>query len=97
MTTGRGENDFRLNAEPGEYVVQGAPINAAVERVLDEVRLALLGVLLSIGLAVGFGVPSPWCVGVASGVLATIVAAVALRSRRGQKWLARLMHWLLGR
>jgi hypothetical protein len=91
------EKDFTLNAEPGEYVVQGAPANLSVERVLDEVRLALLGVLLSIGLTVGFGVPGPWCVGVASGVMATLVAAVALRSRRVQRWLARLMHWVLGR
>lgn len=91
------KKDFSLNAEPGEYKVQGAPAKLTVEHVLDDVRLALLGVLLSIGLTVGFGVPGPWWVGVASGVLATLVAAGALRSRRVQRWLARLMRWVLRR
>jgi hypothetical protein len=89
------EEDFTLNAEPGEYKVQGAPIGATVDRVLDDVRLALLGILLSIGLSVGFGVPGSWCVGLASGVAATGIAVVALRWWSGA--LARFMLWLLKR
>lgn len=91
------KKDFTLNAEPGEYTIQGAPVGATVERVLDEVRLALLGVLLSIGFAVGFGVPGPWWVGGLSGVAATVIAAAVLRSRRSERALARLMHSVLGR
>jgi hypothetical protein len=88
---------YELNAEPGEYGIEGHPIPRSVGRVLDEVRLALLGLLISIGLTVGLGVPGNWYVRVAAGLGATIVAAAALRSRRSQRWLAQLMHWLLGR
>ena len=77
--------------------MQGFPADATVERVLSEVRLALFGILLSIGLSVGFGVPGSWWVGVASGVAAVVLAAVALRVGGLQRALADLMHWTLGR
>lgn len=91
------KRDFTLDAEPGEYTIQGADADVTVERVLDEVRLALLGILLSIGLAVGFGVPGPWYAGVAWGVAATVIAAAAFRWPRSHRSLARLMHWILDR
>ena len=89
------KEDFTLNAEPGEYKIQGAPAGLTVARVLDDVRLALLGILLSIGLSVGFGMPGSWWVGVLSGVGATVIAALVLRRWSGP--LPQFMVWLLGR
>jgi hypothetical protein len=48
-----------------------------VERALNDIRLAVLGILVTIGLSVGFGVPGPWWCQILAGV-----GAVAVSVRR---------------
>jgi hypothetical protein len=72
-----------------------------VERGLNEIRLALLGILVTIALTVAFGVEGAWCVQVAAGlaafVAACLLAAVALRWEPATKRVMALMHRLTGR
>jgi hypothetical protein len=53
-------------------------IKATVERGLNALRLAMFEILATIGLTVGFGVPGPWCVGVAAGIGSAMLAATPL-------------------
>jgi hypothetical protein len=66
-----------------------------VERALNDIRLAVLGILVTIGLSVGFGVPGPWWCQILAGVGAVAVVCAAIR------WLEHplmtVMHWLTGR
>lgn len=60
--------------------------------------ITLLGVLLSIGVTVGFGVSGPWYVRVAAGLGATLalIAVVKLGTRAGRGPVARLANWTIG-
>ena len=60
--------------------------------------ITLLGVLLSIGTTVGFGVSGAWYVRVAAGVAATVVlvAVVKLGTAAGRGPVARLANWTIG-
>lgn len=46
---------------------------------LDAVKLAVLGILFTIGLTVGFGLPAPVLVRVLAGVAAPAVVAILFR------------------
>lgn len=65
---------------------------------LTAAGLTLLGVILSIGVTVGFGVGGPWWVkigaGAASSVLLVFIASWATSTGRGT--LARLANWIIG-
>lgn len=60
--------------------------------------ITLLGVLLSIGTTVGFGVSGPWYVRVLAGVAATAVLIVVVKAgtAAGRGPVARLANWTLG-
>jgi hypothetical protein len=60
--------------------------------------VTLLGVLLSIGVSVGFGVTGPWWLRVASGVATTalLVVFVKLATSSGRGPLARAANWVIG-
>ena len=60
--------------------------------------ITLLGVLLSIGLTVGFGITAVWYVRVAAGVATTVllVVIVKLGTSSGRGPIARLAHWTIG-
>jgi hypothetical protein len=68
-----------------------------VERGLNEMRLALLGILVGIGLAVGLGLPSSsWWVRLLAGVGSFVAAATLLKWRWSRHHLMNFMHWLTG-
>lgn len=60
--------------------------------------ITLLGVLLSVGVSVGFGVKADWWIRVLAGVGTTIalVLAVKLGTSAGRGPLARLARWTIG-
>ena len=59
--------------------------------------ITLLGVLLSIGVTVGFGVKGPWWLRVALGLAATVVliAIVKVGTKSGRGPLARFARWTI--
>lgn len=60
--------------------------------------ITLLGVLLSVGVSVGFGVTGVWWVKVLAGLGTTVLlaAAVKLGTSAGRGPLARLARWIIG-
>jgi hypothetical protein len=84
----------------GESSAQsGASLQLAITKdVLDEIALTRIGIILAIGLTVGFGVgsavPVAWCwalvIGIASGVAACFVMVLLFRTDATRKWLRRL-------
>lgn len=60
--------------------------------------ITLLGVLLSIGVSVGFGISGPWWLRLASGIGTTLALAVVVKlgSSAGRGPLARLANWMIG-
>lgn len=60
--------------------------------------ITLLGVLLSIGVTVGFGVSGPWYVRVLAGVAATaaLIVVVKVGTAAGRGPIARLANWAIG-
>jgi uncharacterized membrane protein YedE/YeeE len=69
---------------------------ASVERGLNELRLAVLGILVGIGLTVGFGVQGAWWVRTAAGAGAFALSMALLRWRASRHRLMAAMHWLTG-
>jgi hypothetical protein len=65
---------------------------------LKGVGITILGVIISVGATVGFGLGGPWWLRVASGLAVTLalvlVVKVASRGRRGP--LTRLANWIIG-
>ena len=60
--------------------------------------ITLLGVLLSVGVSVGFGVTGPWWVRVVAGLgtTAVLMVAVKLGTASGRGPLARAANWIIG-
>ena len=60
--------------------------------------ITLLGVLLSLGVTVGFGVKADWWVRVLLGVGTTVILVVVVRlgTSAGRGPLARLADWVIG-
>jgi hypothetical protein len=73
-----------------------ATVEGTVERGLNDVRLAVLGILVGIGLTVGFGVPGPIWVGVVAGAGSFVAACFLIRYKRSRNRLMSFMHWLTG-
>jgi hypothetical protein len=67
-----------------------------VERALNDIRLAVLGILVGIALTVGFGVPGNWYVQVLAGVAAFAAAAFLIWWRPARKRLMAFMHRITG-
>lgn len=59
--------------------------------------ITLLGVLLSVGTTVGFGISGPWWLRLLAGVVttATLAALVRLGTRGGRGPMARLANWVI--
>lgn len=59
--------------------------------------ITLLGVLISVGSTVGFGLGGPWWVRVGAGIGTTLVlgAVVKLGTKSGTGPLARLARWVI--
>lgn len=73
-----------------------ASVSAEVERGLNDVRLAVLGILVGIALTVGFGVPCSWWVQVLAGLGAFAVGCVLIRWRWSRNHLMEFMHRVTG-
>lgn len=60
--------------------------------------ITLLGVLLSVGVSVGFGVTGAWWLRLLVGLLTTLVLVlvVKLGTSAGRGPLARVAHWIIG-
>jgi len=70
---------------------------AQVERALNEIRLAVLGVLVGIGLTVFFGVSGPWWERAAWGLASVGVAGFLIGWSRSRNVLMDVMHRLTGK
>jgi len=77
-------------------VGDGDGIPTKVERALNEMRLAVLGILVGIGLTVGFGVPCPWWAQIVAGVSAFAMGCVLIKWTFSRQLMMRFMHWLTG-
>jgi hypothetical protein len=71
-------------------------VNRTIERGLNELRLAVLGILAGIGISVAFGVGGDWWRELAAGVGAVVIAGALIRIKRSRNKLMSLMHWLSG-
>ena len=60
--------------------------------------ITLLGVLLSVGVSVGFGVQGAWWLRVLAGLGTTVVLVlvVKLGTKSGRGPLARMARWIIG-
>lgn len=60
--------------------------------------ITLLGVMLSIGISVGFGIAGPWWVRLLAGAATTVLLALAVKfgTAAGHGPLARAANWMIG-
>src|SRR5438067_1061454 len=87
-----------LKLQPARSV-SSARLTLTTDQVLDTQRLTVLGLLgtlgVSVGLGLGFGIGG-WegaTAGVLCGFGVPYLLAVAFRSRRGRRWLAKIADW----
>jgi hypothetical protein len=78
-------------------VTVSASVEGQVERSLNDTRLAVLGILVTIALAVGFGVSASWPIKLAAAVGAFLLACLLIRAPWSRKRLMSFMYWLTGR
>jgi hypothetical protein len=76
-------------------VTASASVQKTVERGLTELRLAVLGIVLTIALSVGFGTPASWPIRIACGVLAIAVVCALIRWNASRKRAMRFAACLL--
>ena len=67
----------------------------SVKRGLNGIRLAVLGILIGVGLAAGFGVPGPVWIGLAASA-ASLAVVFSLRWEWSRSHPMTFMHWLTG-
>ena len=79
-----------------DTVHASATATPSVERGLNDIRLAVLGIIVSIGLTVGFGVDAAWFIRCAAGSAAFVFSIMLLRVPRTRHGLMELMHRLSG-
>jgi len=63
---------------------------------LNDIRLAVLGIIVGIGLSVGFGIEASWPWQVAAGIGSCVVSAAAIHHPRTRNWLMSFAHRLTG-
>jgi hypothetical protein len=68
--------------------------SGVVKRGLNEMRLAVLGILVSISLAVGFGISGPWQAKLLAGLGSFAVSCLLIRWAWTRHLLMAFMHWL---
>jgi hypothetical protein len=68
----------------------------SVDRGLNDMRLAVLGILVAIGLTVGLGVHGEWFVRIAWGVGSVAVAVLLIKWPWSRHKMMLFMHWLTG-
>jgi hypothetical protein len=73
-----------------------ASLETRVTRGINELRLAVVGILVTIGLTVGIGFDSAWWIGVLAGAGSFLLAAGLIAWRRSRHWLMAFMHRITG-
>jgi hypothetical protein len=73
-----------------------ATLTGPVERGLDEIRLGVLGIVVTIGLTVGFGADASWWVGVLAGAGSFGLALGAIWWPTSRDLLMEFMHRVTG-
>jgi hypothetical protein len=68
-----------------------------VDRGLNELRLAVLGILVAIGLTVGFGAHGTWYVRVVYGLAGFVASAALIKWSWTRHKMMLFMHWWTGR
>lgn len=65
---------------------------------LKAAGLTLLGVIVSVGVTVAFGIPGPWWLQIAGGVGVTVGLAALVKLTSGSRSgpLARIANWMIG-
>jgi hypothetical protein len=66
----------------------------SVVRGLNEMRLAVLGILVTIGLTIGFGVDGPWWSQLGAGGGSFVFSALLIKLPRSRHLMMSFMHWL---
>jgi hypothetical protein len=69
---------------------------ATVERGLNDIRLAVLGIIVGVALTVGFGVPCWWPYRVGAGLVAFGATCGLIRCKWSRHKLMSFVHWLTG-
>jgi hypothetical protein len=84
--------------EPAGGIQARAAVSAelSVERGLNGMRLAVLGILVTIGLTVGFGVQSVWWVRGLAGLSAFAVSSALIAWRRSRHLMMAYVHRISG-
>jgi hypothetical protein len=91
-----GSTRRTFTAELTSEIKVTATIDARVTRGLNEVRLADLGVLVGIGLTVGFGLDSAVCVRVVAGAGSFVLGAGLIAWPRSRHLMMDFMHRITG-
>jgi hypothetical protein len=68
----------------------------SVERALNDLRLAVLGILVTIGLTVGFGLQHAWWIRVLAGAGSSFLFARLIAWPRSRHWMMAFMHRVTG-
>jgi hypothetical protein len=94
-----GSTSRRRLVEVAASLTAGASISTAgsVERGLNDLRLAVLGILVGIALSVAFGIDASWPVQVAAGVATFACSAALIRWPKSRHLMMQFMHRVTGR
>jgi hypothetical protein len=68
---------------------------ASVERGLNEIRLAVLGILVTVGLAAA-AIPDAWLTQLAAGIRSFAFACLLVHWKWSRHYLMSFIHWLTG-
>jgi hypothetical protein len=63
---------------------------------VNETRLAVLGIVVTIGLTVGIGFDATWWIGVLAGGGSFLLSCFVIRFRPARRQLMSFTHWLTG-
>jgi hypothetical protein len=86
----------RVEVSPEGVRMSATPPDLHLERLLDGVRLAVIGVVTTVGLSVGFGVGHCW-LGAAAGFGSVILLVAAFKLPVVSNWVACLADGIIGR
>lgn len=77
-------------------VTVSATAEGSVERGLNEIRLAVLGIVVAIGLTVGIGFDATWWIGILAGGGSFLLSCFLIGFGPARRQLMSFMHWLTG-